>query len=849
MSSFNIRLHKILAQDAAVLNAFPCSEHAKNAELILKDDITFRTLGVAWEVEIDCFSIRLNLPDRPYTKRGILAVINSVFDPLGIVSPVVLGGRLIQRAILSNESSDSPSNITDWDDLLPDLYYKSWETWLRSLQKLDSLRVERSFVPRHFVGTVQQSLHIFCDASKEVIGYVIYVRSCDEVGAVHVTFVVGDSKLAPRGAASIPRLELCAAVEAVLSVQRVQEELDTKPHAVHYYTDSKVVLGYISNVRKRFTVYVTRRVGIIRHATEHDQWHYVSSENNPADIATRPVGAQVLKASDWVSGPEFLRKELIHCFKSQDITISPDELPEVETESQVLLTKVSHSSAVLFGEIFMKISKWKRLVRIAMRVVSFVRLLRDRVRLAHGIDVPTWTNENVTEDAVKHLIREAQQVCFVHSTGKKYGKRISSVFDALTPIIDRDNIIRVGGRLKNSEYGLFVKHPILLPSNHPISGLILRHYHETIRHQGRHVTHGAIRDAGYHLENGRRAVRELLKTCVACRRLRAPCEQQLMADLPRDRTEAAPPFTNTGLDVLGPWLVSMSRHTRSRKGTQKVWAVIFCCQASRAIHVEVLSSLDTVTFRNALRRFFALRGSCKIIRSDRGTNFVGLVNEDINLENLSQGVKDLTCQWIFNPPHAPHFGGAWERKVGQVKRALDVAILQAGLKLLSLDELTTLLQEAAAIVNATPLWELSSDANEPQPLSPAMLLTMKSTLPEEQCYDNDGAAYGRRRWRRVQHLADEFWTRWRKEYLQELQTRQKWIMKTRSLSIGDIVLVRDRSAKRNSWQVAIIIKIKNSVDGLVRSATVKVAKSTFQGSISHFIYERPISELVLLQAV
>ena len=539
-----------------------------------------------------------------------------------------------------------------------------------------------------------------------------------------------------------------------------------------------------------------------------------------------------------MTGPASLKKPTnLSCLAVHDLKIDPEELPEVDTRPQAFATRAVQTQSLLFDGAAQRISKWNRLIRVVSKVIWFVWTIRERIKIKHGQTAEDRSGQRVEDMAVQHLIRECQVECFC-------GETVSSEYGPLSPFTDRDGIIRVGGRLKNSSYGLFVKHPILLPARNQLSNLILRYYHELSKHQGRHVTLGALRDAGYYMVKGNRAIRELLKTCVICRKLRAPCEQQFMADLPSDRTEAAPPFTNTGLDVMGPWQIRTSRQTRSRSGTQKMWAVIFCCQVSRAVHVELLPHLDTVSFRNALRRFLAIRGACKIIRSDRGTNFIGLVNENLNFENVIQGMESK-CQWIFNPPHASHFGGAWERKIGQVKRALDAAILQAGLRLLCHDELNTLLQEAAAIVNATPLWEISADANEPQPLSPAMLLTMKHTLPEEQSYDRDEASYGKRRWRRV-HLADEFWTRWRREYLQELQSRQKWIMKSKCLSVGDVVLVKDKVAKRNLWPVAVITKVRVSNDNLVRSATIKIARSTPDKSVKHFLYERPITELVLL---
>ncbi|KAF2345734.1 Integrase catalytic core, partial [Trinorchestia longiramus] len=224
-------------------------------------------------------------------------------------------------------------------------------------------------------------------------------------------------------------------------------------------------------------------------------------------------------------------------------------------------------------------------------------------------------------------------------------------------------------------------------------------------------------------------IKRIISECVLCRKLRAKVGEQKMADLPSDRLEECPMFSNVGLDVFGPYQVVKGKSTRRNNSQKKLWALLFTCLVSRAIHVEPLPALDTSSFKNVFRRFIAIRGPCKIIRSDRGTNFVGAHNQDE--ENLSDAdlqpkANHKGCQWIFNPPEACHRGGVWERKIGTLKNAMATSLARAGSHNLSRDDLSTFFQEAANIVNNTPLWGVSSDPNDPCPLSPVMLITMKS---------------------------------------------------------------------------------------------------------------------------
>ena len=201
-----------------------------------------------------------------------------------------------------------------------------------------------------------------------------------------------------------------------------------------------------------------------------------------------------------------------------------------------------------------------------------------------------------------------------------------------------------------------------------------------------------------------------------------------MADLPQERLHTCPPFTYVGVDVFGPWQV-ISRRTRGGQAQSKRWAMLFCCMSSRAVHIEIIDSMDTSSCINALRRFFAIRGPAKQIRSDCGTNFVAAAKElgmskqqpDSTVQNF---LSQQGCSWVFNPPHASHMGGSWERMIGLSRRILDAILLQENIQLTH-DVLCTLMMEVSAIINARPLVPVSTDPESPFILSPAMILTQK----------------------------------------------------------------------------------------------------------------------------
>ena len=837
LATYNIRLHKIISTHSAVLQAFPPSEIAKDVDTVdLNQSMAQHALGITWNIDRDEFQLKCHLKKSgKFTRRTVLSINGSLFDPLGIASPVGLTGKLLQRQIFSTAVQSDSSKNEYWDEPLPEEHAREWASWITLLEDINLIKLPRCYHPSGFGEVQSNELHIFCDASKDSIGHVIYLRQIDVHEQISVSFVFASSKVSPRAATTIPRLELCAAVAAAMSAQYVHVELNKTIHLVQYYSDSNIVLGYLNNRVRRFSRYVTSRVQNILSLCSPNQWKYISTENNPADIATRAHTPKQLVGTSWLQGPDFLRSStpIIEHYEEKDI-----ELPETAKETRVLLSTKNEENYVL--TCLSKFSKWKKICNVSMLIFVFISKLRRRV----------LSDDDLRRSAIHFIIREVQKSSFPEMySNLSLSSKIPASCDLspLNPFLDDDTLMRVGGRLQHGELSYQEKHPVLLPHKHPITLVILRHYHEKSMHQGRHITTSTMRQAGLHIHKPRSVISSLIKNCVTCKKLRGSFQCQQMSPLPADRLERTAPFEKVGMDVFGPYVIHDGRSTRRTKASKKVWVLLFTCLYSRAVHLECLVSLDTSTFIMAFRRFSAVRGRCRLIRSDHGTNFIGAKNElegEIDVPGIMMGIKNEECVWELVPPYASHFAGVWERKVGSVKRVLNVAIAQAKQTFLSRDEFCTLLQEAGSIVNNTPLDEISCDPTEPFPVSPAKLLTLREdlSLKNEVYSEDDLLQYGKRRWRRCQFLADQFWQHWKRDYVSSLQDRNKWKFPERNMTEGDIVLVRSQ-VPRNQWPLAIIDKVHPGRDGLVRRVVVRL-KSSERGTAR--FTERAIHDLILL---
>lgn len=207
----NLCLHKIASSHPEVTHAFPREDQAselRDLDFSLDTVPIQRALGVLWDISADAFTFKVSLEKRPFTRRDVLSVFNTLYDPLGLAAPVIVRGKLLLRSMMANLSNLHPES---WDEPLPEEQRLAWEAWCKALQALTLLRVPCCYTVASSTGVKKQELHTFCDASNNAIGAVSYLRTVQHNGSIQVSFVFGKAKLAPSHATTIPRLELCAA--------------------------------------------------------------------------------------------------------------------------------------------------------------------------------------------------------------------------------------------------------------------------------------------------------------------------------------------------------------------------------------------------------------------------------------------------------------------------------------------------------------------------------------------------------------------------------------------------------------------------------------------------------------
>ena len=850
-------LTKWVSNSRKVIGSLPVSERAGTFKDLHDGQLPVeRALGVRWDVERDKFCFKIEVKSKPLTRRGLLSVVCSLYDPLGFVAPIVFPAKVILQDLCRRR--------LEWDDPIPDDERNRWLSWLEDLPKLKQLSVDLCLKPPGFGKIVSVQLHHFSDASQQGYGAVSYLRFLNDKDAIHCSFVMGKARTAPLKTVTIPRLELSAAVVASRLDKTLRKEIDISVDESVFWTDSTCVISYIQNNDKRFHTFVANRIAIIHDATSPSQWRYVDSERNPADDASRGLTVDsVISKNRWINGPDFLW-EPESKWPVQPVAQMPDDDPEIKRESQALLS-LTNAGTNYINQLLEYFSSWSRLKKFVAWILRYrEKLKQSSKRCREGLvlvqDSPedrTYSPLSVDEidKAEKEILKFVQRQSFEEELSRLEEQEDGNGSNDLKSTKDRKpqikkssaiykldpmkvgGLLYVGGRLRQAPISQPAKHQIILPNKHHVVDLIVRYYHLMSGHSGLEHVLSMIRGKFWILR-ARTAVRRAVIDCFDCKRRQAPLGKQKMADLPTDRvTPAKPPFTFVGIDCFGPFLVRRGRSLVKRYG------VLFTCMSIRAIHLEVSQSLDTDSFINAMRRFIARRGQPEEVRSDNGGNFVRGEKElreaieGWNQHKIGEFLLQQNVKWIFNPPGGSHHGGVWERCIRTVRKVMGALTRE---QILDDEGLVTLMCEAESIVNSRPVTKVSDDPKDLEALTPNHLLLLRSgpSLPPGFFQKDD--IYSRKRWRQIQYLADVFWRRWTKEYLPSLQERQKWNRPRRNFVIGDIVLVADVNCPRSCWPLARIVDVqRNDKDGFVRRVTVKTKTSTLQ---------RPIDKIVLLES-
>lgn len=826
-------LRKWCANHPRLLQGIP--EEDQEVNLDLDDDGTqaIKTLGLTWLPKPDQFCVKANLNKNTIlTKRVVASDLAKIFDPLGILAPVVVKAKIFLQQMWLQK--------TTWDEPLSAESQATWSNFRREMEELNNFKINRHIFSSYIPKEIQ--VHTFVDASEKAYGAAVYIRFVLTSGEILVRLLCAKSRVAPIKKTTIPRLELCAAVLGAQLTSRVKEDLQYNRYKTYYWSDSQIVLAWLYSDTAQYQVFVAHRITKIRELSLPDQWRHVSTRHNPADLVSRGIlSKDFAKCCLWHFGPIFLHatEDNWPAKFSTSIMIETEEerkkkpLPSVLTtlDNKDLFYTINHGNS------------FKKLQRVVGYVHRFINHSKCS-NLSRQHEIVLTPQE--LDQALMSIVRSMQRYDFndeIKQLTKGAEIRKTSTLIGLTPFIDDTGILRVGGRLKNSTLSYDAKHQMLLPYNDVITKLIMQMIHKDNMHCGPTTLLAITRQRFWPIK-GKSMARSIVQNCIVCVRARPKLLSQIMGNLPATRVTPARPFINTGVDFCGPFWI----HYKLRgKRPNKAYIALFCCFATKAIHMELVSDLTTETFIGALKRFIGRRGHCKNLYCDNATNFVGAKNKLAELETTifnSKAQENIltTCSqrgitFKFIPPRAPHFGGLWEAAVKSAKHLL---LKNVSTESLTYEELETIIIEIEAILNSRPISPMSNDPTDLTALTPGHFLIgepMNAQI-DTKALPLKTSRLGR--WKLVSQLKHDFWNRWSREYLNELQYKNKWNHKSANIKDGTMVLIKEDNLPVQQWPLGRIIDTYTGDDGFIRVADVKTSSGILKRAI-HRLAPLPIN--------
>ena len=772
-----------------------------------------KVLGMWWQPSTDTFTFVQKFSDELFdisivpTKRHVLRVVMTIFDPIGLLGNYIVQAKIILQDIWRSGVS--------WDQKICKEQHEKWCKWVTCLRLINKFSIPRCHPQLKELTTTQ--LHVFVDASLNAYAAVAYLRFSNATDT-KCCLISSKTRIAPLKPISVPRMELMAAIIGLRLAKFIENELTIQIDSRTFWSDSKDVLFWIRSDARKFKQFVAVRVGEILEGSNIDEWRWVPSAENVADEATKwSKNINFDPAQRWFVGPDFLSKNEEFWPVTTFVT-STDNSPEFVGHIELKKVYVSQFAAICPEPT--RFSKWENLRRTLQFVLKFLKLTGHNAFKSEALK--TLMNADHLARIEDILVRVSQEEsfgeelsCLQNSTQIS---RKSEIFKC-TPYVDEFGVLRVRGRIDAMlDVTMDQKRPIILHRKHYITFLIADYYHRRYHHHHNEIVVNEMRQR-YWIYGLRSLVRTIGKNCQICKNRRAmPCPPE-MAALPPERLAAyTRPFTFTGVDYFGPLEIVVGRRREKR------WGVLFTCMTVRAIHVEIAASLSSDSFILALKQFIARRGCPAKIMSDNGTNFRGasriLIEE---IQKLSCGEiqsKFPEIEWQFIPPASPHMGGSWERMVRSVKSILMDLVSETGLRE---EVLRGALADVENIINSRPLTYLPLDSLEDEALTPNHLLLGTSSGIREK--GNVCETDLRKNYKIAGQLADRFWKRWIKEYLPCLTRRSKWFVQSScGIEVGDVVIIVDEASKRGSWPKGRVVDIHRSKDNQVRSAVIQTAK-------------------------
>ena len=842
LESIGMKLHKLNSNSPEVRQQI-------NAECPEQDSV----LGVPWCTTSDEIAVNvqnaLQHSSKPATKCELYSAPARVFDPLGFCQPFMFQAKLLFQECCSAKIK--------WKDKLPSDLRDKFDKWKSQIPELAKIRIPRQVLLPNF-HTVE--LHGFGDASQ--LGYCACVYMVSRNSTISVSRLIAcKTRVAPLKKMTIPRLELTAAfllARLMALVIKFHESLNF--YQVVYYSDNTTTLHWIKSIHKDYNTYVDNRTTDINFLSSPDDWKYVRTDLNPADLGTRGIDAADLINNDkFYSGPGFLVSndyDSSHDLKIDFTHPTAEALKErrkmvnvvtERTEPVIFRPKVDGSRRKLSD--YSSIDKVLNVTGYLYKFIA-MKMSADRFARFVGYAPSSEFRKLAQERWVRWIQMEhyEKEVNFCRNNPKVIPsglKVVSSRVQQLRLFLDDHGVLRVNTLLHNADIPDTAKEPILLPKHSHLTTIIIWKAHDFLKHELVDATLAEVQQV-YYIPQGRQAIRNVLRQCVRCRMQKAgPYPTLAQPQLPDFRVQRVEVFTSAGVDFAGPLSIKGAVAEYGKKKKEKkdkrrkedmslpermVYLIIFTCAVSRMVHAEVLDGMTVTDFMHGLRRFISKYGPPQLFYSDNAKTFQCVSRElplVLNNPKLHKYLHDREITWKFYVQKAPWMGGFIEKVVGLFKCSVSRVV---GRAMLDFQEFLTLIYEVNAVLNSRPISYVYDTVGEEGPITPSKLWCGKNITLFPPFYeariDNKDPEICKKRLKYLDKILTHVWKRFSRSYLTSLSERhlsRNLPMDGRQPKVGEVVLIKNDKMPRGRWKIARVKSVTPGRDGVIRRVELQPA--------------------------
>ena len=835
------------------------------------DQRTVGLLGMVWEPEEDVISVdakpvffgkvkRGKLPslvegdvktawEKVFTRRSVLSKMATLFDPLGLLAPLTAKFKLDFSLICSLG--------TRWDDPLPPEHLDTWVDNLENIQAAKSLRFPRSILPEGAVSKTFE-LIVSADASQYVAACCAHARVQMADGRYSVKLLCARTKIVK--SLTVPKAEMRAMTMAAGLAHILRQQLGDQITDTIYVTDSSIALCQLNMDSRPMETLVRNCVIEIRRLSDLSDWYHIDSQNNVADIATRPVSlADVDVHSEWHSGKPWMSmpRDLMPLRSVSELIIaSEDKRLSAVDKDVILVTQQVFSSCEASDGRVQTISPlvrerykqyrylydpnkrgWKTATRVMAYVLKFVR---KTCKLWDPVYMPPAPPPHVSEPSqpLKCCLSE-----FDLELGMSYYFHLATLeVKQHTPeklykgnTVTKRGILFYAGRIADAHQ---IETPVdkfldLQPCNYvkpvadrysPIAFSVMIFAHASIaNHRTASATLNESRSIMY-VFKGRSLANQIRELCQECRVFKQRLIEVEMSPIHETRLSIAPPFYFTQIDLAGPFSAYSEHNFRS---TVKIWLVLFKCTASCAIAAHVITKYSTDAVLSAYTRFAKSYGHPGLIMIDRGTQLVAACEKmQISILDLA---GQLNCKYQVGidyracPSRAHNHMGMVERSIGLVKRLLDKTTKGLKLDIMSWETAAAFCSNE---LNNFPisLGSRTENLDCVDVITPSRLLLGRNNRRALAGYPRLDVPS------RMMRQRDEFyqawWDIWRKEKLTDyIPQPSKWRDNSEELQVNDIVafIKLDTGDHQGGpvYKIGRVTAVQRSADGRVRTCEIE----------------------------